>query len=289
MAYPYPPSPKKSNKKLLIVLATVLGVCLVCSGIAAGAGMTTMLFNNTPAHVADKPQATPTQPPAAVAKAPTPTAEEIVQPAQPTEKPASTTSALPASGIYTENFDTKAGAWPDVTTDNYKVGYSRVGNYFITILKPNASAYVLPPHRLQEPFTNVGISVNVRPGLEDGAYGIMCGFQDANNYYAVKVNQTQYSVYKVFQGKITFLTDPQWKPAVDIDKSDSNGYINLGVGCMGSTIVVQINSFGESIVMDDVNSFPTGRVALFASSGATQGNDGYKTVLFDDFSLQVKP
>ena len=122
-------------------------------------------------------------------KSTTPTEEVAIQPEQPTEAAPSPTSAPLASGTYTEDLSTTNGAWPELTTENYKVGYSKVGDYFISILQPNASAYAILPHHLQKPFAKVAISVNIRPGLEDGAYGIMCGFQDANNYYAVRVSE----------------------------------------------------------------------------------------------------
>jgi hypothetical protein len=286
MAYRYPPAPKKSNKTLLIALSAILGVCLVCSVIALGTGILTLLYNNFSTQVATSPETTPTLPPVSAVIAPTLTKEVIVQPVQPTENPPST---FPASGTYTENFDTRDGAWVEAATENYKVGYFKLGNYFISLLQPNATAYVQPPQHFQEPFSSVAVSVNVRPGLQDGSFGIMCGFQDAENHYAVEVSKDQYSVYKIVKGKLTYLTDPEWKPAVDIDKLDNNGYVNLAVGCMGSTIVVQINNFGEGIVMDDADSFPTGLVAIFASSGTTKGAESYNTILFDDFSLQVKP
>jgi hypothetical protein len=298
LTYPYPPAPKKSNKTWMIVLSAFLGVCLLCGGIAAGAGVMTMLFGSQPATVANIPRSTPpshtpvleaTQSPANKVIAPTPTKEEVIQPEQPTETPPLSTSAPQASRTYTEDFSTTNGAWPEVTTDNYEVGYSNMQNYSISLLQPNRLAYVVPPHHLQEPFMNVIVSVNVRPGLQDGAFGILCGFQDANNFYAVKVSGTQYSIYKVVQGKTTFLTDPQWKPTDNIQKLDNNGYINLLVNCMGSSIGVQINNFGQKVVMDDANSFPTGDVAIFAASGTTKGYDSYNTIFFDDFSLEVNP
>jgi hypothetical protein len=162
-------------------------------------------------------------------------------------------------------------------------------SYFISLLQPNRLAYVIPPYHLPEPLTNVVVSVNVRPGLKDGAFGILCGFQDANNFYTIKVSGSQYSIYKVLKGETTYLTDPQWKPADNIQNLDSNGYINLLVNCMGSSIGVQINNFGQKIVIDDANSFPTGGVALFAASGTTKGYDSYNTVVFDDFSLKANP
>ena len=298
MAYPYPPAPKKSNKTWMIVLAACLVVCLLCGGITASAIVMTMLFNSQKATVANIPQSEPTrnpsfpkatQSPANKAKAPTPTNGGVIQPKQPTEMPSSSTSTPQTSRTYTEDFSTTNSAWPEVTTDNYKVGYSTMQSYFISLLQPNRLAYVIPPYHLPEPLTNVVVSVNVRPGLQDGGFGILCGFQDANNFYAVKVSGSQYSIYKVLKGETTYLTDPQWKPADNIQNLDSNGYINLLVNCMGSSIGVQINNFSQKIVMDDANSFPTGGVALFAASGTTKGYDSYNTVVFDDFSLKANP
>lgn len=281
----------------MIILVACLAVCLLCGGIAAGTGIMTMLFRSQPVVVANVPRSVSTsripdlkatQSPHITGKAPTPTLEVDIQTKQPTETPVPATSTPPVT-TYTEDFSTKSGAWPEVTTNNYKVGYSNMQSYSISLLQPNRLVYVIPPHHLQEPFTNIIVSVNVRPSLQEGSFGILCGFQDANNFYAVKISGTQYSIYKVVQGETTFLTNPQWKPADNIQKLDNNGYINLLVNCMGSSIGVQINNFGQKMIVDEGNSFPAGGVALFAASGATKGTDSYNTVFFDDFSMKVNP
>jgi hypothetical protein len=56
------------------------------------------------------------------------------------------------------------------------------------------------------------------------------------------------------------------------------------VNCMGSSIGVEINGYGQKMVVDDANSFPSGEAAIFAASGAAEN-----TVNFDDFSMQVNP
>jgi hypothetical protein len=302
MAYPYPPAPKKSNRTLLIVLAAVLGVCLICGGIAAGTGIMALIFSGTPAQVAENPKQAPTsqadaaestQLPATEAAAPTstqeaawptPSEEAAVQPQPPTEAPVSATTAPQTSGTYTEDFSTNDGTWPVETTEFHQIGYSQLQNYFLILLKPNRLAYVIPPHHLQTPFANAIISANIKPGAQDGGFGFLCGFQDANNFYAVEVSGTKYTVYKTVQNKITILTDPQWKPAEGIENVDQYGQINLLVNCMGSSIGVEFNGYGQKFVVDNADSFLTGDVAIFASSGA---NDN--TVNFDDFSLQVRP
>jgi hypothetical protein len=306
MAYPYPPARKKSNKTLLIVLAAALGVCLVCGGIAAGTGVISMLYDNPPA-AANRPaavlaptktparkviKATPTEEAAAPmdteeAAAPTATEEAAIQPEPSTEEPAATTSALQTSGTFTDDFSTLDASWPVESTDVYQDGYSQLQNYFIMVLQANRMVYVIPPHHLQPPFANAIISANVKPGAANGGFGFLCGFQDTKNFYAVKVSGTKYSVYKTVQGQVTFLTNPQWLPAEGIENTDQYGQINLLVNCMGSSIGVEINGYGQKMIVDDANSFQAGNVAIFASAGAADGNNAGNTVNFDDFSLQV--
>ncbi len=302
MAYPYPPAPKKSNKTLLIVLAAVLGVCLVCGGIVAGTGILALIFNSSTPSVAENPQfepttqvvgMDPTQLPDSQSQAPTsteeiaapaPTDEVSIQPDQPTDEPVSPTIAPQTSGTFTDDFATDQSNWPVETNQYHQMGYSHLQNYFISLLQPNRLAYVIPPHHLQPPFANVIISANVKPGAKDGGFGFFCGFQDAENFYAVKVSGSKYTVYKTVQGNVTVLTNPQWMPADGIQNNDQYGQTRLLVNCMGSSIGVEINGYGQKMVVDDANSFPAGNVAIFASSGATEN-----TVNFDDFSLQVNP
>jgi hypothetical protein len=290
MAYPYPTAPKKSNKTLLIVLAAVLGVCLVCGGIAAGTGLLAVLSRG-PQSTTTNPVSVqePTKPPVKKTVKPTPTEEAvipaatdevIIQPEQPTDEPASATAAPQTSGTFTDDFSTDQSNWPVETTQYHQIGYSQLQNYFISLLQPNRLAYVIPPHHLQPPFANVIISANVKPGAKDGSYGFFCGFQDTDNFYAVEVSGTKYTVYD----KITVLTDPQWIPADGIENNDQYGQTNLLVNCMGSSIGVEINGIGQKMVADDADSFPGGNVAIFAASGAAEN-----TVNFDDFSLQVNP
>jgi len=294
MAYPYPPAPKKSNKTLLIVLAAVLGVCLVCGGIAAGTGLLAWL-SGSPQSTTTGPVSVvkPTKPPVKKTLKPTPTEEAAVptatdevaiQTEPPTQEPASATPAPQTSGTFTDDFSSDQSNWPVETTQYHQIGYSQLQNYFISLLQPNRLAYVIPPHHLQPPFANAIISANVKPGAKDGGYGFLCGFQDVKNFYAVKVSGSKFSVYKTVQGQVTVLTDPQWIPADGIENNDQYGQTNLLVNCMGSSIGVEINGIGQKMVVDDANSFTGGDVAIFASSGAT-----VNTVNFDDFSLQVNP
>ena len=307
MAYPYQPAPKKSNKILLIVIAAVLGVCLVCGGIAAGGWLFSLLSVSPPALAVKSPQSTitshipvpaSTKPPAKKtakptlvkptpteeAALPTATVEVTTQPKQPTEEPATATSAPQTSGTFKDDFSTADTSWPVETTDMYIEGYSQLQNYFINVLQANHMVYVIPPHHLQLPFANVIISANVKPGTTNGGFGFLCGFQDSKNFYAVMVSGNKYGVYKTVQGQVTYLTNPQMLPADGIENTDQYGQINLLVNCMGSSIGVEFNGIGQKMVVDDANSFPTGNVAIFASAGATEN-----TVNFDDFSLQVNP
>jgi hypothetical protein len=294
MAYQYPTPPKKTNKTLLIVLAAVLGVCLVCGAIAAATGLLAML-SRSPQSTTTNPVTVlePTKPPVKKTVKPTPTEEAAIptatdevaiQPVQPTDEPASATAAPQTSGTFTDDFSTDQNNWPVETTQYHQIGYSQLQNYFISLLQPNRLAYVIPPHHLQPPFANVIISAKVKPGAKDGSYGFFCGFQDTDNFYAVEVSGTKYSVYKTVQNQITVLTDPEWIPADGIENNDQYGQTNLLVNCMGSSIGVEINGIGQKMVVDDANSFPSGDVAIFASSGAA-----VNTVNFDDFSLQVNP
>ncbi|MBE3142789.1 MAG: hypothetical protein IMZ61_02555, partial [Planctomycetes bacterium] len=120
-------------------------------------------------------------------------------------------------------------------------------------------------------------------------FGVLCGFQDNNNYYKISLADDTYSIGKVVQGKYTALTDPVWKKADDIQKVDQRGYIHLLVNCMSGSIGVQINDWAQRMVADPDTSFPYGNVAIFAASGTTPRDGIYNQTLFDDFKLEVNP
>jgi hypothetical protein len=306
-AYAPPPAPARpaarSSRTWLWVLLGGLALVGICAACLLLTGVGAYLFplmrsQSQPTEVAQPPAATeieiiPVDTEIAPVETTEPTEDVYSLPTETVEPPTQATP-LPLDtrgpyGNYQDDFSDLNSGWPENINDNYGVGYFQQQNYAISIFQPDYTAWVFPPHNLKGPFQEAIIQVRVKPDSNGGGFGIFCGYQDDQNYYEVFFEQGDYAIGKVVQDKYYPLTDPKWIKADNIQNVDEQGYIHLTVNCMQGSIGVEINDYGQKLVTDPDNSFPSGDVAIFASSGPAKKDGVYNQTLFDDFKLEVNP
>jgi hypothetical protein len=278
----YPAAPKKRSTWFYIGLAGLIigGLCCL---LAVAALLVSFVLNRKSAPAAT---AQPVETPAETALP----AMSTSLPAAPTRLPVSTsTPTLQAPGghtlEFTDDFSTTNGRWYTGSTDEYEAAYVQ-DSYSMAVKNPNYYFVSLLPDPFPAPVGN--IILNVRAGLapgELGEVGVVCRYQDIDNYYLAAIAGDQFYIGKQVNGEWTYLTSPDLQPLLD-STPDQDGYLSMGFSCIDSFLVLEVNGLGAAHVTDD--TFSTGDVGLYVYGKDQLDQSGfYALSYFDDFSAKL--
>ena len=174
-----------------------------------------------------------------------------------------------------------------VSSDGSDVSYNQLGFYEMGVKQANSYFISLAPDHFPSPVTNVLLNVRAQPAVGDtGEFGLVCRYQDIDNFYLAGISGDQFYIGKQVGGKWTYLTSPKWQTLPD-STPDAEGYQVLRMSCIDSFIVLEVNGIGAAHVTD--SEFSTGQAGLFVWAGDTAGRgDYYARAAFDDFSAELK-
>ena len=270
---PYPVAArKKSFPSLLIAIFGVGCLGLICVGALVIGGY--LNFQNPPemtgnpikATVNPIPQAPavpPAEPPSSATQVPPagiPPTEEQVQSIGKVGSPQETFSRWPLDYSL---------QWELGENDIFITDINQDHSWVIGFKKPESIVMVIPPDSSAYYSASVNIRVKIKPGdfASAGPYGVMCNFQDENNYYVAEIWKSSYGIGKMQNGVFTPLTEPYWQTSQFISQVGPDGFVEVGVSCFSYSVGLEINGLGETFpVYDPGENFSGGAVALFGAS-----------------------
>ncbi len=268
----YPPAPyypvaagKKSFPSLLIAIFGAACLGLICVGVLLIGGY--LYFQNQPEMVLN-PAKTAENPPQRTPVIPTalpPTGTQVsptkqVQPIGGIGSPQETFSRWPLDYSL---------QWELGENDVFITDINQDHSWIIGLKKPESIVMVIPADPSAYYPASVNIRVKVKPGdfASAGPYGVICNFQDENNYYVAEIWKSSYGIGKMQNGVFTPLTEPYWQTSQFISQVGPDGFVEVGVSCFSYSVGLEINGLGETFpVYDAGESFSGGAVALFGAS-----------------------
>jgi hypothetical protein len=306
-AYVPPPAQPKANKTLPVILGAV--GCLVILCICSCAVIALVVLRNN-SQTPDTSQLDPLEPTLVPlpTDAPLPTkvilatraplSEEVLAPTQvptatrvpPAEDPSSSSQGdvpvldWPADigqqltdSYFSDDFSTSDYDWWEVE-DEVQTWQIEDEHYALHLLKNNYSTWAYLPIEFKP--TTIGFDAAVLPGFEQGAYGVMCYYQDENNYYFISVDPVykEYSIGYVKDGEYETLMENMWMPATAI-KDDNYEINNVMVVCDPDMITLFVNNEFEA--QTDVSSVTGGVEAIYGETWEDTPSSGFK-VHFDN-------
>lgn len=173
--------------------------------------------------------------------------------------------------LFEDNFSDEASGW-DVDDDtDYAMGYQN-GKYVIEVKSDNISV----PGMAWLDYEDVQIKVEARltTSPSDGDYGVVCRFQDYDNYYVLEISSDGfYSIWKWLDGEYYELVG--WERSRAINRGFQSNSITAI--CEGQRLALYVN--GELLAETSDGSFQHGDVGVLAG---TFDNPG-AVVEFDNF------
>jgi S1-C subfamily serine protease len=166
---------------------------------------------------------------------------------------------IPMSGeiLYTDDFASPYSGW-DTGGDELTRRYYQDGEYFIQISPDNYYGWAHPG----EDFSDVVITVDVRSERSDGTgdFGVLCRYQDEDNFYALEVSEDGYfAIWKAEAGEFSDLVP--WSFSSDIPVQAP---VSLVAACVGDQLSLAIDDVLLASVSDDTHAH--GDIGLIAGT-----------------------
>lgn len=179
---------------------------------------------------------------------------------------------------FSDDFSTAQYDWAEVEDAINSWGIEDE-HYALHLYEPEYSAWAYLP----VDFTPKTISFDaaVLPGYEQGAYGVICYYQDESNYHYISVDPSyqEYSIGYLDNDQYETLMEDMWMPSVGL-KDSPYAVNNILVVCDPDMITLFINN--ELEAQAELSSMMEGYMALLGETWEDTPSSGFK-VLFDNF------
>jgi hypothetical protein len=191
----------------------------------------------------------------------------------------SATSGTPAENVfYRDDFSNETTGWSRARTDEGITDYEN-GVYRILVNLDNQDFLGTPGLALQSD-VRVEVDANKVAGPDDNDFGVMCRYQDNNNFYQFFVSSDGYvGILKMVDGDSQNISGGQLidHPAVNM----GNALNHIRADCLGDTLTMYVN--GQQVLTAQDTTFTTGGdVGVYAGTYDEPGTD----VHFDNFVVK---
>jgi hypothetical protein len=177
--------------------------------------------------------------------------------------------------LFQDDFSSPNSGWATENDQSIKMGYSDDGFRMVIDLS-NMDAWSIPGLS----FSDVRIDVSAKKigGPDDNDYGIICRYQDSDNFYSFIISSDGYfGINKRVNGQNSLLGDTQMEYSPAILSGDGENH--LQADCNGNNLVLTVNDV-QLIEVEDA-TFSKGDTGLIVGTFDLAGVD----ILFDDFRV----
>ncbi len=191
------------------------------------------------------------------------------------------TPAPKAKILFQDDFSDTGSGWDRVKDDNGSLTDYVDGRYRILVNEDQTDIWANPGKNFDG---DVVVSVDAvrNSGPEDNDFGVICRYQDADNYYFFVISNDGYAaIGKVVNGEQKLLNkEGKMVPSDKLPQGKGVTY-HIVASCIGDVLTLTVN--GKRIMtVKDGSLAPTGDVGLLAGTFDKKGTD----ILFDNFVVR---
>jgi hypothetical protein len=180
--------------------------------------------------------------------------------------------------LFQDDFSDTGGGWTTLKADNKLIAYDKGGLRFF--MNDRQFDYWSRPGLK---FSDVHIEVDAakNDGPDDNDLGIICRYQDENNFYSLLISSDgYYGISKMKDGEHSLIGADGMQVSDAIVKG--NAANRVSADCVGNTLKLSVN--GKRLFEVKDSDFSSGDVGLIAGTADQPGVD----VVFDNF-IVTKP
>ncbi|OGO48233.1 MAG: hypothetical protein A2W34_03810 [Chloroflexi bacterium RBG_16_64_32] len=184
--------------------------------------------------------------------------------------------APPADGtnvLFSDDFSDPDSGWDRVQADEGLTDYDN-GQYRIFVDQARFDRWANPGLS----FTDVQVEADATKigGPDDNDFGLVCRYQDIENFYAFLISSDGfYAILKYSGGSSEILGSDSWPPSEAINQGAATNH--LRADCIADSLTLYAN--GEQLHAVTDSAFSSGDVGLIAGTFDEPGAD----IAFDDF------
>lgn len=183
-------------------------------------------------------------------------------------------TALPAGELlYQEDFHHPDSGWTTWQSTDSEVAY-QAGGLHLTVNQPQTDIWSRPVNRYEDVRMEVDAVKISGPARND--YGLICRYQDAENYYALLAGSDGWAAILKVSGGETHLLNTAGENASEVIYP-GNQVNHLRADCLGPRLIFSVN--GRKVVEARDHDFKEGGVGVIAGTFAEPG----VVVRFDHF------
>lgn len=189
-----------------------------------------------------------------------------------------TSSQIPDNILFQDDFSDPRSGWDRISDPNGITDYAD-GVYRIFVNTINTDIWSNP----NLDFGDVRVEVDATKvgGSDNNDFGVICRYQDPENYYFFIVSSDgYYGIGRFFQGKQELIGVDAMPPSEVIKKGNATNH--LRADCIGSKLSLYVNN--QFLTQVEDTAFTSGDVGLLAGSLDSPGVD----IHFDNFKA-LKP
>jgi hypothetical protein len=178
------------------------------------------------------------------------------------------------NAVFVEDFSDPTSGWETWSDANGSFVAYQNGGLRILVKEKQFDYWSRPGKR----FVDARIEVDAIKvaGPNDNDFGLICRYQDRNNFYAFLVSSDGYAgILKVEEGQYKMLSSSQMSFSEDVHQGEALNH--LQADCIGQSL--GLNSNGHVIAQAQDSSFAAGEIGVIAGTNANPGVD----VFFDNF------
>ncbi len=182
-------------------------------------------------------------------------------------------SGAASGALFQDDFSNPNSGWDSVRADEGITDYED-GVYRIVVNTPNQDVWANPG----KSFTDVHIEVEAtkRGGPDDNDFGVICRYQDTDNFYFFIISSDgYYGIGKVQNGAQQLLGAENMEQSDAIYQGEASN--RIAAECKGDQLTLWVN--GTRLFSTQDADFTSGDVGLMAGTFDTPGTD----IAFDNF------
>jgi len=182
--------------------------------------------------------------------------------------------------LLEDSFNDTACGWDEYDEEEASAGYAS-SEYFIAVHLPNTSAVAVPGAQ----FSDVSIQAEVRlvSGSADNNYGLLCRYQDVDNFYTFLISSDGYYAIAQVTGGVSYKIlsgDGQHLLPSDAIQTEPGATNEIHAVCAGNILTLYVNGRQLASVSDD--QFTSGDVGFIVSTY----QEGPTEVRFDNLFIR---
>lgn len=188
----------------------------------------------------------------------------------------STPEATAVGSLFEDDFSESGSGWDRFSSEIGSTNYDHEA-YHIIVNEPVTDLFANP--NLSYKDVIIEVKAARQSGPLDNSYGVICRYQDEQNFYAALISSDGYAgIFEVNDGRYKLMGHDEMIPVPAILGGTAANLIHFE--CIGTSLALAVNN--EPVDAQEDKSFESGDIGLIAGTFEEAGVH----IVFDDFKVR---